>query len=130
MSKPTSIVDADMSLSFTPELLQGLQSFLSLINEEFTIKGVFDVDDALATQEVTAAEIAYVKSNPEIAQLFEERYIAPTPNLEELLKLPKDSLGFVYASYLRELNFEQKFYPEVEVKDDASYFTMCSDPQY
>lgn len=124
MSKPTSILDADMSLSFTPELLQGLQSFLSLINEEFTIKGVFDVDDALATQEVTAAEIAYVKSNPEIAQLFEERYIAATPNLEELLKLPKDSLGFVYASYLRELNFEQKFYPEVEVKDDASYFTM------
>jgi ubiquinone biosynthesis protein COQ4 len=124
MSKPTSIIDADMSLSFTPELLQGLQSFLSLINEEFTVEGIFDIDEALATQEVTAAEIAYVKSNPEIAQLFEERYIAPTPNLEELIKLPKDSLGFTYASYMRELNFEQKFYPEVEVKDDVSYFTM------
>ncbi len=132
MSNTTSIIDADLSLSFTPELLKGitpeilkgLKSFLSLINDEFTIKGIFDVDDALASQEVAAAEVAYVKSNPEIAQLFEERYLAPTLSLDELLKLPKDSLGFAYASYLRELNFEQKFYPEVEVKDDQSYFTM------
>lgn len=124
MSKPTSIIYADMSLSVTPELLQGLQAFLSFINDGITIEGIFDVDAALANQEVAAAEIAYVKSNPEIAQLFEERYIAPTPDIEELLKLPEDSLGFTFASYLRALNFEPEFYPKVEVKDDASYFTM------
>jgi ubiquinone biosynthesis protein Coq4 len=124
MSNTTSIIDADLSLSFTPEVLKGLQAFLSFINDGITIEGIFDVDAALANQEVAAAEIAYVKSNPEIAQLFEERYIAPTPDLEELLKLPEDSLGFAFASYLRELNFKPEFYPKLEVKDDASYFAM------
>ncbi len=28
MSKPSSIIDADMSLSVTPELLKGVQAFL------------------------------------------------------------------------------------------------------
>jgi ubiquinone biosynthesis protein COQ4 len=124
MSQPTSIIEADLSLSFTPELLKGLQAFLSFINDGITIEGIFDIDAALANQEVAAAEIAYVKSNPEIAQLFEERYIAPTPDLDELLKLPEDSLGFTFASYLRELNFKPEFYPKVEVQDDASYFAM------
>lgn len=124
MSKPTSIIDADTSLSFTPEVVKAVQAFLSFINNGVDIQGIFDVEDALAKQEVVAAQITYLKSIPEIAQIFEERYIGPTYNVEELLKLPEDSLGFAYAYNLRGVNYPPGFYPEVEVLDDVSYYSL------
>lgn len=132
MSQSSSVIDADMSLSVTPELLKGitpkllkgLRAFLSFSNHNVGIYGIFDVEEALATQEVLASHLTYLKSHPEIAQIFEERYLAPTPNLDELLKLPEDSLGFIYASNLRAVNYTQDIFPKVEVKDDASYYSM------
>ncbi|MGL5075055.1 MAG: Coq4 family protein, partial [Waterburya sp.] len=78
MLKSPPIIDADTNQSFTPEILKGLQAFLSFVNDGMSIEALFDVDAALTNHEVTAAEITYLKSHPEIAQLFEERYIAPT----------------------------------------------------
>lgn len=119
------IVDADVNQSFTPEILKGLQAFLSFMNDGIVdIEAIWDVDIALATHEVSVAEITYLKSNPRIAQLFEERYIAPTPNLEELCKLPENSLGFAYVSHMRAANLEQEFYRKFEVQDDASYLAL------
>lgn len=34
-----------MSLSVTPELLKGVQAFLSFINDGISIEGIFAVDD-------------------------------------------------------------------------------------
>jgi ubiquinone biosynthesis protein Coq4 len=124
MSNTTSIIDADLSLSFTPEILRGLQGFLSIINNGVNLKDSYAMSPALAKQGVYDAEVTYAKSNPEIAQLFEERYLAPTPDLDELLKLPEDSLGFAYASYLRAEGYVQDFYPAIEIVDDASYYYM------
>jgi ubiquinone biosynthesis protein COQ4 len=124
MSKLHSIIDVDMSQSFTPEVLRGLQGFLSIVNNGINLKDGYAMSPALAQQGVYAAEVNYVKSNPEIAQLFEERYLAPTPDLDELAKLPKDSLGFAYASYLRSNDYTQDFYPAMEVVDDESYYYM------
>ncbi|MEH2324912.1 MAG: Coq4 family protein [Nostoc sp.] len=124
MSKSPSTIDTDMNLSLTPELLKALQGFVFMINDGLDIDAFFDIEAALANHEVSASQAIYLKSNPEIAQLFEEQYIAPTPNLEILLKLPEDSLGFTYASNLRASKFEQEFYPKVEVQDDVSYLNM------
>lgn len=120
--RPVHAIDADMTV--TPELLKALQAFLSFIDVGVGIQEIFDVENALAKQEVFASQITYLKSHPEIAQLFEERYIGPTPDLQELLKLPEDSLGFTYASNLRAVNYQQDFFPEVEVKDDQSYYVQ------
>jgi ubiquinone biosynthesis protein COQ4 len=124
MSNTTSIIDADLSLSFTPEVLKALQGFLSNVNNGVNIKGSYAMSSALAKQGFDAAEAAYVKSNPEVAQLFEERYLAPTADLDKLLKLPEDSLGFAYASYMRSTDYVQDYYPPIEVVDDASYYYM------
>lgn len=124
MSKPPSIINADISRSVTPELLLGLQGFVAFIDNGADIEAVFDIAAALANHEVSTAAITYLKSHPEIAQLFEEQYIAPTPNLEALLKLPSDSLGFVYASHMRAANLNPEFYRKVELQDDASYLAL------
>lgn len=124
MSKPPSIINADISRSVTPELLLGLQGFVAFIENGADIEAVFDIAAALANHEVSTAAITYLKSHPEIAQLFAEQYIAPTPNLEALLKLPSDSLGFVYASHMRDANLDPEFYRKVELQDDASYLAL------
>ncbi|MEH1970630.1 Coq4 family protein [Nostoc sp.] len=124
MSKSPSIIDAEMSRSVTPELLKALQGFVAFIDDGIDIEAVFDIAAALANHEVSAAAITYLKSHPEIAQLFEEQYIAPTPNLEALLKLPEDSLGFAYASHMRAANLDPEFYRKVELQDDVSYLAL------
>lgn len=124
MSKSPSIINADMSRSVTPELLKGLEGFLAFIDNGTDIEAVFDIAAALANHKVSAAAITYLKSHPEIAQLFEEQYIAPTPNLEALLKLPEDSLGFAYASHMRAANLDPEFYRQVELQDDTSYLAL------
>ncbi|MBD2083928.1 Coq4 family protein [Coleofasciculus sp. FACHB-542] len=124
MSKSPSIINADRSRSVTPELLKGLEGFLAFIDNGTDIEAVFDIAAALANHEVSAAAITYLKSYPEIAQLFEEQYIAPTPNLEALLKLPEDSLGFAYASHMRAANLDPEFYRQVELQDDTSYLAL------
>jgi ubiquinone biosynthesis protein Coq4 len=130
MSQSTPVINADMSLSvtpellkgLTPELLKGLRAFLSFSNNFVDIYGIFDVEVAMSQQEVFASQLAYLKSHPEIAQLFEERYLAPPQDLDELLKLPEDSLGFAYATNVRAVNYTQDIFPKVDVKDDASYY--------
>lgn len=122
--KNSSIINANMSQTVTPELLKGLQGFIAFINDGTDIEAIFDIAAACANHEVTAASITYLKSYPEIAQLFEEQYTAPTPNLEALIKLPEDSLGFAYASHMQAANLSPEFFRKVEVQDDASYLTL------
>jgi ubiquinone biosynthesis protein COQ4 len=124
MSKPPSSFNVDPSRSLTPELLQGLQGFLTFIENGVDTEAVFDIATALANHPVSAAAITYLKSDSEIAQLFAEQYIAPTPNLESLLKLPEDSLGFAYANHMRVANLDPEFYRKVEVQDDTSYLAL------
>ncbi|WP_016949117.1 Coq4 family protein [Anabaena sp. PCC 7108] len=133
MSKTTFTIDADnMSLFMTPEMqeiltpdnVKALKGFIGMVNDGLDVDKFFDIENALANHEVSAAQAAYVKSDPEVAKLFEERYIAPTPDIDELLKLPKDSLGFAYASNLRAANFEQGFYPAVDIKNDVDYLNL------
>ena len=124
MSKSPSSIDSDMSQSVTPDLLKGLQGFVAFVDNEADIEAVFDIATALVTHEASAAAITYLKSHPETAQIFEEQYIAPTPDLEVLLKLPEDSLGFAYASHMRTANLDPEFYRKVELQDDSSYLAL------
>ncbi|WP_071187621.1 Coq4 family protein [Trichormus sp. NMC-1] len=124
MSTLASIIDADVSLSFAPEVAKAVQAFFCFISSGVDIQGIFDIEDGFAKQDVRAAQIAYLKSIPEVAQIFEERYIGPTHNVEELIKLPKDSLGYAYAYNLREVSYPAGFYPKVEILDDVSYYSL------
>jgi ubiquinone biosynthesis protein COQ4 len=120
MSKHPSIIDTEV----TPELLFGLQSFLAFIDDGTNTEAIFGIAAVLAKHEVTIASMTYLKSHPEIVQLFEEQYIAPTPNLETLIKLPEDSLGFAYVSHMQAANLSPEFFPKVEIQDDVSYLTL------
>lgn len=66
-------------------------------------------------------------SDPEISNLIKTRYLAPKPyDLEELIKLPENTLGRVYAEHMIKHNLEVVFYPEMDSKidDDINYMRM------
>lgn len=107
----------------SPEVLKGMQAFFACVDLGVGIYEIFDIEEALLShKDVLAAQLEYLKSNPDIAQLFEERYSPTHPSVEELLKLPKDSLGFAYASNLQSAEYSPDFLPKIEVKDDATYY--------
>ena len=49
-----------------------------------------------------------------------QRYIAPAHDLDALLQYPQDSLGYAYASSLKQQGFD-RIDPEVQIDADTSY---------
>jgi ubiquinone biosynthesis protein COQ4 len=119
-----STLNPDSIRSLSPEVLQGLHGFRAFVENTMDLEAVFDLATALAYQDFSLMAIEALKSQPEIAQLFAERYIAPTPNLEELLQLPPASLGFAYATHMKVANLDPEFYRHVELQDDTSYLAL------
>jgi hypothetical protein len=45
------------------------------------------------------------------SRIIEERYIGPEYNLDEMLKLPTDSIGYTYARLMSAKKLHPHFYP-------------------
>ena len=54
--------------------------------------------------------IQKLKKDPDSTMMFEERYMGPEYNLDDLIKLPKNSLGYTYAKLMKTMGFEPHFY--------------------
>lgn len=114
----------EQNAALQKELIQGLQGFMAFVKNPNNIESVFDIAEALGELPVTAASVAYLKSKPDAAAMFAERYIAPTPDLHHLLTLPQNSLGFIYGSKMTAANLDPDFYRQVEIKDDVTYLML------
>ncbi|WAL58390.1 Coq4 family protein [Thermocoleostomius sinensis] len=114
----------EQNATMRKELLTGLQGFMAFVKNPGDTESVFDIAEAMGQTEAQAAAMEYLKSIPEVAQIIAERYIAPTPNLQKLLALPTDSLGYVYSSHLTEANFDPEFYRKVVIQDDFTYIAL------
>jgi ubiquinone biosynthesis protein COQ4 len=106
------------------DFLSTLKGVVTLLRDPTQTESVYDIEDGLRHTKATELAVEYVKSKPEVAVLFQERYLAPLVNLEDLLKLSPDSLGYVYATYIRDSGFDPNFYRLVKVEDDVSYFFL------
>lgn len=67
------------------------------------------------------------KSDPETAKLFEERYLAKEPyNIEKLITLPENSLGYIFAKHMNHYKLDVVFYPTNDLKnvdkDEINWF--------
>lgn len=51
-----------------------------------------------------------ITRDPESAKMFEEIYMGPEYELDEMLKLPKGTLGYTYAVLMKMMGFEPHFY--------------------
>ncbi len=106
------------------DFLTTLKGAVMLLRDPSQTESVYDVEDGLRHSKATQQAVDFVKSKPEIAQLIAERYTPPKVDMEFLLKLPEDSLGYTYASYIKESGFDPNFYRQIEVEDDVSYVLL------
>jgi ubiquinone biosynthesis protein COQ4 len=101
-----------------------LKGVVGLIKDPEQTNSVFDVEDGLRHTKGAQAAAEFAKSKPGIAEIFAERYLAPPPDIDAMLKLPPDSLGYAYASYITKSGFDPNFYRKEKVEDDVTYMFM------
>jgi ubiquinone biosynthesis protein COQ4 len=106
------------------DFLSTLKGVVTLLKDPSQTESVYDVEDGLRHTKATELAVEFVKSKPEVAELFQERYLAPSVNLDALLQLPEASLGYAYATYIKDAGFDPNFYRLVKVEDDISYFLL------
>ena len=106
------------------DFLSTLKGVVTLLRDPAQTESVYDVEDGLRHTKATKLAVEYVKSKPNVAALFQERYLAPAVNLEDLLRLPIESLGYSYAIYIKDSGFDPNFYRLLKVEDDISYFLL------
>ena len=109
------------------QLLDGLMTLrgviLLLANPANTLS-VYDIEDGLRRDKGTQLSVEYLLAQPGVAELAQERYLAPTPSLEHLRQCPEGSLGRAYAGYIEDNGFDPAFYRQLEINDDTSYLFM------
>jgi ubiquinone biosynthesis protein COQ4 len=101
--------------------LRGTKAFLTLLfDDSGNLAPVLELSTTLVDSHAFQLAVEDMKAVPEVAEIIAERYMAPSHNLEALLQYPKDSLGYAYASSLKQAGF-QPLAAEVEIDSDASY---------
>ena len=106
------------------EQLKALNAFVTLTQNPATFDAIYDLDEVLRKTNLSTISIDYLKAQPEMAPIMQERYLAPVPNLQELLTYPRDSLGYRFAAHLTTNHFEPEFYRKRDVTDDISYISL------
>ena len=110
----------------TPE---NLKQFLELVDLAMgsgkDTNNVFDLSEKLHQSRPMQLCIKAIKSDPASAEFLKERYVGEPYNLETMLKMPKGSLGWTYATVLSTLGYDPQFYRTPDsVEDEATYITF------
>ncbi|HAZ47723.1 MAG TPA: hypothetical protein DCZ55_25495 [Cyanobacteria bacterium UBA11371] len=114
----------ELNREIKTEYVNGLIAFIDFVRDASKTDCVFDLSEAFRHTDTNKLAIEYMKSLPGVEQLVEQRYLAATPHIEALLKLPQDSLGYVYAYKMKKANFDPEFYRKISVADDATYLAL------
>ncbi|BDA68896.1 conserved hypothetical protein [Rivularia sp. IAM M-261] len=107
-----------------PNIKTILRSIVCLVREPDNLDHIYDLEDGLRDTKASLLAVEWLNTQPEVAQLIQERYIAPPPDIEALLQYPKDSLGYAYAVYIQKAGFDPSFYRTIQVEDNVSYFLL------
>lgn len=104
-----------------------IKSFIAVVRDPNRTDMLFNVISDPRLSNKTSYEIAMEKLNedPRCMQLIQERY-GKTWNLDELLQLPKDSLGYIYAKHMRDNKLDVEYYQTLPGDTDHVYIQMRS----
>jgi ubiquinone biosynthesis protein COQ4 len=103
------------------DFLVAIKGAISLFRDPTKTESVYDIEDGLRNTKATQLALEFVKSDPAVDRIITERYTPPPVDIDALFALPTDSLGHIYAAYIKESNFDPNFYRKIAVEDDISY---------
>ncbi len=87
-------------------------------------ESVFDIEDGLRHIDASRLAMQYVRETPAIAQLIEERYLAPRPDIDAMLRYAEVSLGHAFARHINDNGFDPDYFRKIDVRDDVDYVMM------
>lgn len=114
-----------------------VQGFMSILSKLLIVKSSVSMllgDNSLET----VGELTYglletpsydlvtrhLNQYPACAALIRDRYIPPAHDLETLLTLPPDSLGYIYAAQMKKTGFDPNLHAGMTGKSDAEYVDL------
>lgn len=96
-----------------------------LLSDSGDTDKVFDVADSMRIGPAQQEAVRWLRRDPRMAALMDERYLKPSPwSIEELRRYPEGSLGRVLGSELQVRGFDPEFYRRVDVVDDGTYVEL------
>lgn len=105
--------------------LETLKGIATMLRDPGATQSVFDIEDGLRDIEAAQLFLQYVRRDPAMAGLIEQRYLRHEPHdLPNLLKLPEGSLGYCFAHHIEDHGFDPEYFRKIEVKDDLDYVMM------
>jgi ubiquinone biosynthesis protein COQ4 len=66
----------------------------------------------------------HLNQDPACAALIRDRYIPPAHDLDTLLTLPPDSLGYIYAAEIKRKGFDPNLHAGMTATSDAEYVEL------
>jgi ubiquinone biosynthesis protein COQ4 len=108
----------------TSDHLSALNAFLTLTQSPADFNAIYDLDAVLRQTPLAGVSTEYLKTQPGMAEMIRDRYLGPAPDLDLLMNLPIDSLGYRYASHLLSSGFESVFYRQIPVENDITYIAL------
>jgi ubiquinone biosynthesis protein Coq4 len=91
-----------------------------LFDDSDSLEPVLELSTSLVGSHAFQLAVENMKAVPEVAEMIAQRYMAPSHDLDILIQYPKDSLGYVYASSLKQAGF-RPLAAKVQIDSDTSY---------
>jgi len=103
------------------DLLKTLKGAVTLALDPSRADATPDIEDGMIRLKAMQVAIDYVKAQPEIAEIVQDRYLAPPPDMAALAQLPAGTLGRCFADYIQATGFDPNYYRPLPITDDTSY---------
>jgi ubiquinone biosynthesis protein COQ4 len=106
------------------QILLIFKSFFAMLTGEESLQSVGEMSDALVETPAFDLVAQHLKRDPACAVLIRDRYIPPAHDLNQLLTYPQNSLGYLYATAMKESGFDPNLHADMTAESDAKYVEL------
>lgn len=101
-----------------------VKSSISMLFGDHSLETIGDLTYGLLETPSYDLVAQYLNQDPACAALIRDRYIPPAHDLDTLLTLPPDSLGYIYAAEMKRKGFDPNLHAGMTAKSDAEYVEL------
>jgi hypothetical protein len=106
------------------QMLVLFKSFFSMLSGDMSLESVGELTDALLETPSYDLAAQHLKRDQASAELIRDRYIPPAHDLEKLLTYHPNSLGYIYATTMKEKGFDPNLHAQMTAASDAHYVEL------
>ncbi|WP_013335073.1 Coq4 family protein [Gloeothece verrucosa] len=101
-----------------------VKSFTSMLFGDNSLETVGELTYGLLETPAYDRVAQHLNQEPACAALIRDRYIPPAHDLDALLTLPPDSLGYIYAASMKKMGFDPNLHAGMTATSDAEYVEL------